>query len=188
MISGERVVGCAVALRSPAERFHFFAAPATDFLSGEKKFDVVISILAIQNIENISKVFKEVSRVLEKNGKFIIVLNHPAFRIPKKSSWNFDETNKVQYRRVDEYLSESRAEIEMNPGRESADEAEKTISFHRPLQTYSKILANSGFAISRIEEWISHKESQIGPRKIFEDRSRHEIPLFMCLECVKIEK
>ena len=163
----------------------FFLAPATDLsILGEKKFDVVISILAIQNIENISQAFKEVSRVLKPLGKFVIVLNHPAFRIPKKSSWAFDETNKIQYRRVDEYLSESRAEIDMNPG--AVGKGEKTISFHRPLQTYSKILANSGFAISRIEEWISHKESQIGPRKIFEDRSRHEIPLFMCLECVKV--
>jgi len=166
----------------------FFSAPATDLsILGEKKFDIVISILAIQNIENISKAFKEVSHALLPKGKFVIVLNHPMFRIPKKSSWAFDETNKIQYRRVDEYLSESRAEIDMNPSRKSADEAEKkTISFHRPLQTYSKILANSGFAISRVEEWISHKESQIGPRQIAEDRSRREIPLFMCIECVKI--
>ena len=166
----------------------FFSAPATDLsVLGEKKFAVAICILALQNIENISKVFKEVSRVLSPAGKFVIVLNHPSFRIPKKSSWGFDDSANIQYRRVDEYLSESRAEIEMNPGRKSADESEKkTISFHRPLQIYSKTLANAGFAISRIEEWTSHKSSQIGPRQIAEDRSRREIPLFMCLECVKI--
>ncbi len=168
----------------------FFLARADDLsVLGQKKFDVAICILAIQNIEDISKTFKEVSRVLEKNGKFVIVLNHPAFRVPKESSWGFDETTKTQYRRVDEYLSESRAEIDMNPGRESTDEAEqKTISFHRPLQVYSKTLANAGFAISRIEEWISHKQSEKGPRQIAENKSRKEIPLFMCLECVKTEK
>ncbi len=163
----------------------FFLA-RTDDLSvlGGKKFDIVISILAIQNIENISGTFKEVSRALLPKGKFVIVLNHPMFRIPKKSSWGFDEENKIQFRRVDEYISESRTEIQMNPG---AKESENTISFHRPLQTYSKILANSGFSILRIEEWISHKESEKGPRQIAENKARKEIPLFMCLECVKME-
>ena len=159
--------------------------PATDLsVLGEKRFDVVVLILAIQNIEDISKTFKEVSRVLEPKGKFIIVLNHPAFRVPKKSSWSFDESAKVQFRRVDEYLSESRAEIEMNPSREKG--SEKTVSFHRPLQVYSKTLANAGFAISRVEEWTSHKQSEKGPRQIAENKARKEIPLFMCLECSKI--
>jgi ubiquinone/menaquinone biosynthesis C-methylase UbiE len=182
-ISGERVVGA----KHASESESFFSAAATDLsVLGEKKFDVVFSILAIQNIENISKTFKEVSRVLTLAGKLVIVLNHPTFRIPKKSSWGFDDAYKVQYRRIDEYLSESRADIDMNPAEK--EKSKTTISFHRPLQVYSKTLANAGFAISRIEEWISHKESQKGPRQIAEDRSRREIPLFMCLECVKIGK
>ena len=165
----------------------FLISPADDLsILKEQKFDIVISILAIQNIENISKTFKEVSKTLLPEGKFVIVLNHPVFRIPKKSSWGYDDASKIQYRRVDEYLSESRADIDMNPGAEG--KGEKTISFHRPLQIYSKTLANAGFVISRIEEWTSHKESEKGPRQIAEDRSRKEIPLFMCLECVKIAK
>ena len=164
----------------------FFVSPATNLsVLGEKKFDVAFSVLAVQNIEDISKTFKEISRLLEPKGKFIIVLNHPAFRVPKESSWGFDESSKIQYRRIDEYLSESRAEIEMNPSKEKG--GEKTVSFHRPLQVYSKTLANAGFAISRVEEWASHKQSEKGPRQIAENKARKEIPLFMCLECVKLE-
>jgi len=33
---------------------------------------------------------------------------------------------------------------------------------------------------------MSHKDSEKGPRKQAEDKARNEIPLFMCLECVKI--
>jgi hypothetical protein len=87
------------------------------------------------------------------------------------------------YRRVDEYLSESRKSIDMNPGTPGR---KMTVSFHRPLQIYSKTLANAGFAILRIEEWTSHKASQAGPKKTAEDKARKEIPLFMCLECVKL--
>ena len=71
----------------------------------------------------------------------------------------------------------------MHPGQTKRN---TTISFHRPIQAYSKSLANAGFAISRIEEWMSHRESERGPRKSAEDHARREIPLFMCLECIKL--
>lgn len=173
-----------IAKKQAGHNEEFFTTPADNLsLFKVDTFDSALSVLAIQNIENIAKVFKEVSRVTKKGGKFVIVLNHPAFRIPDKSSWGDDMVTKALYRRVDEYLSESRKAIDMNPGSQNSL---KTISFHRPLQVYSKTLANCGFAILRIEEWISHRESQIGPKKVAEDKARREIPLFMCLECIKI--
>ena len=59
------------------------------------------------------------------------------------------------------------------------------MSFHRPLQYYFKMLAKEGFVVRRLEEWISHKESMAGPKKIAEDNARKEIPLFMMIEAVK---
>lgn len=156
----------------------------------DKSFDSVVCVLAIQNIEKMALTFKEVARVLKNAGKFVVVLNHPAFRIPAKSAWVFDDKavhGGAQFRRVDEYMSESRAAIDMHPGHFGGhDKKELTYSFHRPLQVYSKTLANSGFVISRIEEWMSHRQSEKGPRKSAEDKARKEIPLFMCLECIKL--
>ncbi|HEU0081086.1 MAG TPA: methyltransferase domain-containing protein [Candidatus Paceibacterota bacterium] len=153
----------------------------------DKSFDSAVCVLAIQNIEKMGHAFKEASRVLRDKSRFVVVLNHPAFRIPGKTAWGFDERAGVQYRRVDEYVSESRAAIDMHPGHFGGHaRAEVTYSFHRPLQAYSKSLANAGFAILRIEEWMSHKESEKGPRKQAEDKARREIPMFMCLECVKL--
>ena len=147
----------------------------------DKSLDVVIIILAIQNIENISEVFKEVNKKLKKGGKLLLVLNHPAFRIPGASSWGYTEKEKKQYRRIDAYMTESKREIDMHPG---AKEKITTVSFHRPLQVYFKTLANAGFVVSRLEEWISHKESEKGTRKEEEDRTRKEFPLFLCLEAI----
>ena len=61
-----------------------------------------------------------------------------------------------------------------------------TVSFHRPLQVYTKVLGKHGFAITRIEEWISHRISQKGPRSEAEDVARKEIPLFMYCEATLI--
>ncbi|MFA6095953.1 MAG: class I SAM-dependent methyltransferase [Candidatus Paceibacterota bacterium] len=164
------------------EEFHVAPADHLDMLSSGT-YDAATIVLALQNIERMTDTLREAARLVKKGGKLVIALNHPAFRIPAHSAWGFDEASGARYRRVDEYLSESRKDIDMNPGGVSG---EKTVSFHRSIQAYSKSLANAGFAISRIEEWTSHKESEKGPHKAAEDKARREIPLFMCLECVKL--
>jgi hypothetical protein len=108
------------------------------------------------------------------------VLNHPSFRNPKQTYWGYNEADDTQYRRVDEYMSESKVKIDMTPG--SFKDKKFTVSFHRPLQVYMKALHKSGFAVTRLEEWASHKESEKGPKQRAENKARKEIPMFMCIE------
>ena len=173
-----RLILCAKENSPKGIDFRVGSADKLDFFESDF-FDKVVIILALQNIENISGAISECRRVLKAKGKVYIVLNHPAFRIPKQSEWGWDNEKKVQYRRVDKYMSESRARIDMRPG---AKEKETTHAFHRPLQAYFKILGKNGFSITRLEEWISHKESEPGIRKEAEDTARKEIPLFLFLE------
>jgi ubiquinone/menaquinone biosynthesis C-methylase UbiE len=142
-------------------------------------------VLALQNIENLQKTIQSASRILRRDGKLFIVLNHPSFRIPGRSEWGFDQEKDVQFRRIDGYISEHKKEMVMNPGAHASEQI-KTLSFHRPLQVYAKALFKAGLAITRLEEWVSHKESEPGPRQKAEDRSRKEFPLFMALECTKV--
>ncbi len=120
-----------------------------------------------------------------------------------------------QGRVVYRYMSEAMIEIDMNPGlntgpnsiaanraintpkeyrnaKEAIDykRAKKfTVSYHRPLQVFAKWLTKNGFAITRIEEWTSHKKSQEnGPRSAAEDTARREIPMFMCIEASLLNK
>ncbi len=167
------------------EKVLFYITPAhrAQFLK-DNSTDTVVIVLAIQNIENVGEVFAECSRVLKKDGRMVIVLNHPAFRVPQASDWYFE--NGVQSRIVSKYLSESKISIDMTPGEKNSKKKISTISFHRSLQYYVKLLAKNSFAITRLEEWISHKQSGIGPRQIAEDKARKEIPMFMCVEVKKI--
>ena len=95
-----------------------FYVGSADDLSQFKNasFDKVLMSLAIQNIENVEGVVMEAFRILKPGGAFHIAMNHPAFRIPKQSSWVYDDKKKVQTRRVDQYLSSSRTDIDMHPG------------------------------------------------------------------------
>lgn len=162
-------------------KYHVSPAHKLEFLKDES-VDKAVIILSLQNMENVGEVIREVSRVLKPRGKLFMVLNHPSFRIPKASSWGWDEIRKIQYRRIDRYLSESKEQIQMHPGQKPW---EKTISFHRPLQFYFKLLSKKGLLVSRLEEWTSHKISEPGPKKEAEDKARREFPLFLYLEVVK---
>jgi ubiquinone/menaquinone biosynthesis C-methylase UbiE len=164
----------------------YYIAPAhkAPFLK-DASVDTIVIILAIQNIENVNDVFAECKRVLKKDGRLIIVLNHPAFRVPQGSDWYFHDA--TQYRIVGKYMSESKIVIDMTPGEKNLKKKIKTISFHRPLQYYVKLFAKNGLAITRLEEWISHKKSQKGPRQSAEDTARKEIPMFMCIEVRRIK-
>jgi len=176
----------------PEANAKFVTSPADNLgFIKENSIDKIVIVLAIQNIENVAGVFKECQRVLRLGGKLFLVLNHPAFRIPKQSSWGWDPKTNDQYRRIDQYLSESKIEIQMHPSMDSTGSPQaisenKTISFHRPLQYYFKFLGKNGFAVDRLEEWNSHKRSQPGPRAKAEDKIRKEIPIFMFLEAIKM--
>lgn len=164
----------------------FFVAASHDlYMLKDKSLDTVVCVLALQNIEELQKTIAEVRRVLVPSGTFIFVLNHPSFRNPKVTHWGYDDATDVQYRRVDEYMSESHVRIDMTPG--SMKEKKFTVSFHRPLQVYMKSLSKHGFAVTRLEEWVSHRESERGPKKRAEDKARKEIPLFMCIEAKIVE-
>ena len=151
----------------------------------DASIDKAIIILALQNIEQFQATLAECARVLKEKGKLILVLNHPAFRIPHASSWGWDEAQSKQYRRLDAYMSESKEKILMNPGERDVSKQEFTVSFHRPLQVYFKALEKAGLVVVRLEEWISHKESNPAGRGKEENRMRKEIPMFLALEIVK---
>lgn len=165
---------------------HYFVSPSHDlYMIKDEEQDLAVCILALQNIEELQKTLLEAARVLKPGGCLLCVINHPAFRNPRHTHWGYDEQEKIQYRRVDEYLSESKIKIDMTPG--SIADKKFTVSFHRPLQVYVKAFAKAGFVVTRLEEWESHKKSERGPKQAAEDKSRKEIPLFMCIEVKKPE-
>ena len=160
----------------------YLVAPAERMPLSDASFDLAVCVLALQNIKNLSGALSQLSHLLKPGGTFIAVLNHPCFRILRHSQWGFDADTGVQFRRLDRYLSESSYAIQMHPG---SDPGVTTLSYHRPLQLYIKEFAKHGFALTSLEEWISHRVSEKGPRAEAEDRARKEFPLFLMLKTQK---
>lgn len=154
-------------------------APAEELPVPDGSFDVAAIVLAIQNIEPAGAAIAEAARAVAPGGRVVLVMNHPAFRIPRHSDWEWSGDGKVQYRRADRYLSELHEKIQTHPG---SDPDRYTHSFHRPLQFYFKALAKAGLSVGRLEEWTSNRKSQPGPRAEAENRARAEFPLFLMIE------
>lgn len=147
-----------------------------------KDFSHATCILALQNISHPNMLFKTAHSHLRIGGTFILVMNHPCFRIPRQSSWGIDEQKKSQYRRIDRYMSPLKIPIRTQPSKEEA--SEETISFHYPLSFYTEQLHQAGFSLQWIEEWCSDKKST-GRTAAMENRSRQEFPLFITLVAKK---
>lgn len=151
-------------------------------------FDAAVCIMALTNLEPIEPVLRGVSGLLKPGGRLVIVISHPAFRAPKQTSWGWDPKDKRQFRRVDGYLSPGQSAIEMQPGKAAtAGESVTTITFHRPLQHYVRLLGESGLLIETLEEWPGQRRSEPGPKAEEENRARREIPLFLAIRCRKVE-
>jgi 2-polyprenyl-3-methyl-5-hydroxy-6-metoxy-1,4-benzoquinol methylase len=183
--------------RSEGERLAitYIAADATKLVSDNRiaadlpqaSFDAITCILAIQNMSPLSPVWQACRLLLKPTGSLILVMMHPAFRIPKQSDWQWNDPSHAQGRIVYQYLSSAKIAIQTHPGLAAhGKSAAATTHFHRPLQAYINTLGSAGLLIDHVEEWISHKTSQAGPKKEALDRARKEIPMFLALRARRV--
>jgi len=166
--------------RSPSHTY--MVADVTKPIKIDADFTHATLILSLQNMKDPFGVFQNAATHLVSNGILIIILNHPCFRIPRQSSWGIDETNKLQYRRINRYLSPLEIPITMHPGK-----ANSTVSwsYHYPLSDYAAMLKTNGFVIDTLEEWASDRKSHGGTTGKMENRTRKEIPLFLAIKALK---
>ncbi len=144
----------------------------------QKDFDFCTIVLAIQNLKNPLGALKNAFHHMKPGARLVIVMNHPCFRIPRQSSWGVDKDKKIQYRRIDRYMSPLEVPIQSHPSKGEA--SEQTFSFHAPLSSWTLWLKEAGFGIQWMEEWCSDKKSTGSCAKM-EDTSRQEFPMFLCL-------
>ena len=160
----------------------YLVGDVTQAVSAPKTFTHSTFILSLQNIKDQKEAIKLASEHLLPNGILVIVLNHPAFRIPRQSSWEIDENNKLEYRRINRYLTPLEVPVNMHP---SDRNSQITWSYHEPISNYSEYLKNNGFDIEILEEWTSDKQSA-GKHAKMENRARSEFPLFLAIKAKKI--
>lgn len=143
-------------------------------------FDAAVCLLSLQDMDPLDEVLESAGWAVRPGGRLVAVLTHPCFRIPRQSGWGWDESRKLQYRRIDRYLTPLPVPLKPFPGQEGVSR-----SYHRPLQAYVNGLGRNGFALTRMNEIPTYKKST-GPRAGAENRANEEIPLFLALLAVRL--
>lgn len=162
-------------------------------------FDAAVFLLSIEDIDPLAQVIDSAVWALRDGGRLVIVMRHPAFRVPRQSGWGFDQQRELQYRRVDHYLTPMRVPMKsyavnrprQKPKSESGEKpkldakregAGVTISYHRPLSQYITELVSAGMVIDALREIPTYKQG----KSPAEQRANEEIPLFLALRARKI--
>ena len=140
-------------------------------------------LMAVHDLDDIAAAFRSLAAALKPGGRAVVIFMHPCFRVPRQSSWGWDDQKKTQYRRLDRYASPMTIPIATHPG---SDPGTHTLFFHRPLAAYLNALGEAGLAVVACEELLSHHKSEPGGHSRGENRSRQEFPVFLALKAVKL--
>jgi SAM-dependent methyltransferase len=136
-------------------------------------FDAVVFLLSIEDMNPLDAVIQSAAWALKAGGRVVVLMRHPCFRVPRQSGWGYDPDRKLNFRRVDSYLTPLSVPMKPYPKAESGT----TISFHRPLHQYINTLAMYGCMVDYLDEIVTHRPGS----GHHERRADEEFPLFMAL-------
>jgi SAM-dependent methyltransferase len=146
-----------------------------------EQFDGVVFLLSIQDMDPLAEVIENADWALKPGGRMVFLMTHPCFRVPRQSGWGWDENRKLQFRRVDRYLTPLPVPLKPYPGQSGVSR-----SFHRALQDYVNVLAQNHLLVDQLREIPTYKTSTSARAKA-ENLANQEIPLFLGLRARKVE-
>jgi SAM-dependent methyltransferase len=145
-------------------------------------FDAAVFLLSVQDMEPLGPILRSVGRVLRTRARIVLVLTHPAFRVPRHSGWLADPSRGLVSRRIDAYLRPMAVPLDGRPG------SGPTTTFHRPISAYVAALAAAGFAIDAFEELADDPDlrTPAGSRQRDETfPANPDIPLFLAIRAIR---
>ena len=145
-------------------------------------FDAVVFLLSIQDMEPLAPVLASAAWALKPGGRLALLMTHPCFRVPRQSGWGWDDGRKLQFRRVDRYLTPLAVPLKPYPGQKKG----VSRSFHRPLSLYISGLVACGMSVTAMCEIPAAIGNDASKRNIAQRRAREEIPLFLGLRADKL--
>jgi ubiquinone/menaquinone biosynthesis C-methylase UbiE len=151
-------------------------------ITREGTFDIVVSNLVLQDLQDIEKAIQEIHRVLKPKGELIFSIMHPCFSSPPVRGWvrrPVDSQRKEDwlYWKVDQYFNRVIEEWQYF-------DVPPVFSFHRTLSDYVKVLVNNGFSITDLEEpTVKKKDIEEHYREFGNEFER--IPWFLIISAIK---
>ena len=156
-----------------------------------ESFDIVISFMALMDIENYEGAIMQAARVLKPGGRFVFILIHPCFGWSRRGydgetlvRWEYrrleDGSREPHYLKIFEYFTNHSYKMRWKD--DEGHEVAVTTMFHRTLTDYMKTLRKNGFVVSQIEE-PRPVEGKLDPNDLVK---LFKIPHTICVEALKL--
>jgi len=145
-------------------------------------FDLIVSNIVLDDLQDIDKAIRELYRVLKPEGKLVFSILHPCFSSPPVHGWvrkPVDSQRKEDrlYWMVDRYFDRSIEEwtyFDFPP----------VYSFHRPLSDYMMTLTKNGFTVTDFEEPVPANKTIAEHYREF-GNEHDRIPWFLIIGATK---
>jgi len=149
----------------------FIVSAMEDVNFTDEKFDIVISICAMMYVKDVSKVFSNVSGMLNKNGIFVFSLNDPTFySVASKYLWNEKDGQQSYF-----YTGEERWKWE-------DDDDFEFITYRRTIGDYINKLSDCKMLVSKLHQLKIEHDVINDDEELLET----EYPRIMVFKSVKI--
>lgn len=156
------------------DNIQYITMSMEDISTLDKKFDLIISSLAIHYIKNFDKLVRDVHSLLNDGGIFIFSQEHPFNTAPKEFlGWNRVENEPLYYKLTDYNISGERMTKWIIDG---------IVKYHRRFTDIINTLTTNGLTIVKIDEPIvAGKVIEAVPSYI----KNHHKPNFLIIKSIK---
>ncbi len=152
-------------------RVSFVRQALEDFVPSRHDFDLAISSLCLHYIDDVGALFARIASSLKPHGLFVFSIEHPMCT-SLLDGWAKDHAENKRHWPVDRYFEEG--------VRISHWFVDGVIKYHRTIDTYVRLLANTGFQITALVE-PRPEERQLAERPDLKDEMRR--PAFLIVAC-----
>jgi len=157
------------------EKIEYMCVPIEDLELPNQQFDLVISSLTFNYIENYPNLIKKISRLLKNNGELIFSTEHPIVTARKEmNNWIKDSEGNIAHYAIDNYQEEGK--------REEHWYIDGVIKYHRTISTLMNTLIENGLIIEKI---IEPQSTPIGLEKMPQLINEKRNPSFIIIKSRK---
>jgi len=155
----------------------FFSGDAKKTKFKHKNFNVVMSSLMVHYFDNLDPLFREVSRILKKDGKFIFSMHHPIMEATSRLKVNGKKDSKK--RLLKNYFKEEKYKWKLG------EKMKNMIAYHHTFETIFKNLNKNGFVVENLFETRPGKMFKKINKKHYDHTTNN--PSFLIIEARKIK-
>ncbi|MBU2562448.1 MAG: class I SAM-dependent methyltransferase [Nanoarchaeota archaeon] len=160
---------------NPKVKFYVGDAQKTPFKNSE--FDIVTSSLMVHYVKDLTRLFREISRILKKEGLFVFSMHHPIMEVSERLKINGKKSSKNII--LKPYFHNKRYKFTIY----TPEGGVKLIAYHHTFEGIFNSLNKAGFVVENLLEPTPPKRAENLNKKVYLRSNKR--PSFLAIKARK---